>query len=71
MVMVPEGTPPDRVAYLEAAFMHALSQQETLDAFMQNHLLVEPIPGDEAYKMYMEGFDAMRQFFVDTGRIAE
>ena len=71
MVMVPEGTPEDRVAYLEAAFMHALSQQETLDAFMENHLLVEPIPGDEAYKMYMEGFGAMRQFFVDTGRIAE
>jgi tripartite-type tricarboxylate transporter receptor subunit TctC len=71
MVMVPEGVPEDRVAYLEAAFMHALSQPETIDAFKQNHLLVEPIPGDEAQKMYTEGFGAMRQFFIDTGRIAE
>jgi tripartite-type tricarboxylate transporter receptor subunit TctC len=71
MVMVPEGVPEDRVAYLEAAFMHALSQQETIDAFMENHLLVEPIQGDEAQTMYTEGFDAMRQFFVDTGRVAE
>lgn len=71
MVMVPDGVPEDRVAYLEAAFMHALSQQETIDAFMENHLLVEPIPGAEAQKMYLEGFDAMRQFFVDTGRIEE
>jgi tripartite-type tricarboxylate transporter receptor subunit TctC len=71
MVMVPEGVPEDRVAYLQAAFMHALSKQETIDAFMENHLLVEPIPGDEARQMYVEGFDAMRQFFIDTGRIEE
>jgi hypothetical protein len=69
--MVPEGVPEDRVAYLQAAFMHALSKQETIDAFMENHLLVEPIPGDEARQMYFEGFDAMRQFFIDTGRIEE
>jgi tripartite-type tricarboxylate transporter receptor subunit TctC len=71
MVMVPEGTPDDRVAYLEAAFMHALSQQETLDAFMENHLLVEPIPGDVARQMYLDGYEAMRQFFIDTGRLSE
>jgi tripartite-type tricarboxylate transporter receptor subunit TctC len=71
MVMVPEGTPQDRVAYLEAAFMHALSQQETIDAFMRNHLLVQPIPGDQAREMYLQGFEAMHRFFVDTGRVTQ
>lgn len=68
---LPPGTPEDRRAWLEAEFLAAMDSPEMEEAFTAAGLVLSPSNEAEIKASFVESFDALNEFLVDTGRVSQ
>lgn len=68
---VPPGMDAERKDWLASAFHEVLQSPEMAEAFTQAGLTLNPTDADEMREMYAQGYEALREFLMETDRIAD
>ncbi len=70
-VTLPPGAPADRVAWLEAEFLKVLQSPEAEAAFTAAGLTIQPANAEETKERYVQSFNDLKAFLIESGRASE